>query len=159
MADKIDVNVPLYLRPRRPGWPSDAFCRSYSSEIIPKFYRVDASWESKATPWTRRWLKENDMLLKEQREKISPVVSKTKEDRRRAAQDAKLDMRDYDKQEKLDRRDAAIEAGDCSADYTGSSKDECRGRGIGGECFRCFGQVLKLDDVTPPTLHCELLNG
>lgn len=135
----------------------DAFCRGYSSAVIPKFYTVTSKcMESKVTPWTRQWLKRNDMLLKEQREEIGPVVSETKEDRIQAAQNAQDDIHDHDKQEKLDCRDAAIVAGDCSVDYTGICRDQCRGLGVGGECLRCAGQVLKLDGVTKPTYHCEL---
>ncbi len=93
------------------------------------------------------------MLLKKQREVISPVVHKTKEYHRQAAQDAKADMRDFDKQGKLDRRVAAIEAGTCDADYTGSCKDMCRGKGIGGECFRCAGQVVKVNNVDMLTVR------
>lgn len=148
--NEIDTGIGHYvkphLRPRPEYWPADCFCREYFSSVLPKFYQAEASWESKATPWVRRWLKENDMLLKEQREEISPIVSKTNEDRRRAAQDAQDDIHEFNQQGRIDRRDAAVETGDCSAEYVGRCKDLGYGQGTGKECFRCAGQVVKLKD-------------
>ncbi len=110
----------------------------YSSSIIPKYYLPPGSPE-KLSSWTKRWLKTNDVMLRKRSR-----LDKSR-DRLRAAIEARQDMRDVDKQEKLDRRDAAIEVGDCSAEYIGTCKDLCKGMGIGGECFHCSGQVVKLD--------------
>jgi hypothetical protein len=91
----------------------------------------------------KHWLIKNHQLLKEQREAVSPVFSQNRSDRRQAAIDARIDMRDFEKQEKLDRRDAAIDAGTCDSAYTGNCWDDCRGNGVRGACNKCTGQVVK----------------
>lgn len=137
MSRKIDTRIPPYLRPRPAHWPKDYYAGEYFSEIIPEFYQdVSQCVESYSSPWTRRWLIENDKLLKAQRDEDA-------DDCLLAAIDARADMRDFFKQEKLDRREAAVEVGTCDSDYIGTCKDNCRGEGEGGACNQCSGQVVK----------------
>ncbi len=154
IRNKIDTRTPPHLRLRPAHWDADCFSREYFSWIIPKFY-TDVSkdmeskdmeskdMESKVTLHVKRWLIENDRLLKEQREEVSPVISMTRSDQRQAAIDARVDMRDIDKQEKIDRREAAVAAGTCDAEYTGRCKNDCRGDGTSGACNKCSGQLIK----------------
>lgn len=145
MKKEIDTSVPPYFRPRPAHWPEDYECNDYYSSIIPKLY-IDMSgdMETRLSSWSKCWVIENHKLLEAQREEVSPVFT---ESRLGAAIDARAGIRDFNKQGKLDRRDAAIEAGDCSAGYSGQYKDGCRGCGTGGECFRCPGQIVKLKNV------------
>lgn len=143
----IDTRIEPHLRPRPDYWPTDRFCQLYYSSVIPKFYQYDACWENKITWASKRLLNESTALLQEQYHEVLPVISQTKGDYYRAKDDARADIRDFDKQAKLDRRDAAIEAGDCSADYVGRCKDDCRGEGLQHMCNSCSGQVVKLKNV------------
>ncbi len=141
---KIDTSVPPHLRPRPAHWPpNDYYAGEYFSSIIPKRYQYDACWENKITWVSKRLIDESTTLLQEQYHEVSPVVSQTKEDYYRAKNDARVDMRDTEKQEKLDRRDTAIETGTCDPDYEGTCKDDCRGMGISGACNKCSGQIVK----------------
>lgn len=155
--NKIDTSIPPHLRPRPAGWPSDWECREYFSSIIPKFYQPvnlglnkEDSKRNKVNPyttlWTKRWLIENDRLLKEQREEDESQGFC--EDRRQAAIDAREDMRLLEKSEKLDRREAAVKACDCLASYEGNCKNDCRGDGISGECNKCSGQAVPAGGTT-----------
>lgn len=142
MCQKIDTRIEPHLRQRPAHWPpNDYYASNYFSEIIPEFYLdVSQCKESYSSHWTRHWLIENDKILKDQRNETSPVFA---ECCLGAAIDAREDMQDFDKQGRLDRRDAAIEAGNCSAEYTGRCKDLAYGRGVRGACNSCSGQVVK----------------
>ncbi len=141
--NEIDTRIKPHKRPRRDYWPRDLDCREYFSSVIPKVWQYDACWENKITWASKRLLDESTTLLQEQYHEVSPVISQTKEDYYRAKDDARADMRDFDKQAKLDRRDAATEAGTCDPDYEGTCKDDCRGKGVRGACNSCSGQVVK----------------
>ncbi|KKN75708.1 hypothetical protein LCGC14_0378110 [marine sediment metagenome] len=127
---------------RKPGCRvTDVDANDYSSSVISEYYLSPGSPE-KLSSWLKQWLKTNDVILRK-RNRLDKSC-----DRLRAAIDARRDMRDVDKQEKLDRRDTVIEAGDCSANYTGTSKDMCRGVGISGECFHCSGQIVRIETIS-----------
>ena len=140
---KIDISIPPHKRPRPAHWPKDWLCREYFSSVIPQIYQYDACWENKVTWASRCLLNENTTLLQEQYHEVSPVVSQTKEDYYRAKFDARDDSWELDRDEKLDRRVAAIESGTCDIDYEGTCKDSCKGCGVGGKCNECPGQVVK----------------
>ncbi len=154
--EKIDTKVLPYLRPRPLYWPHDYTCREYFSSVIPKRYVDDGLYENEFSPDLEWIIHKNEGILKKQRDEVSPVFSETKEDRIQAAQDALADIQDFNWQGKLDRRAAAVDAGNCSAEYVGNCKDICYGQGVGGECSRCAGQVVKLSGVTRPVRNCEI---
>jgi len=147
-----------HKRTRRDYWPKDVYCRGYYSSVIPKYWTSDNSYENKISDEARHLLGENERLLQEQYHEVCFAIPETMLDKRQAERGAKSDMRDYYKQERLDSRDAAIKAGACDVEYTGKGLDDCRGQGIGEECARCSGQIVKLDDATIPVMRCELLD-
>lgn len=141
---EIDSSVPPHKRPRPAHWPPrDYYAGEYFSSIIPKQYQYDACWENKITWASKRLLDESTTLLQEQYHEVSPVVSQTKEDYYRAKNNAREDMWELDRDEKLDRRAFAVSAGTCDSDYEGTCRDECRGNGVSGVCNECPGQVVK----------------
>lgn len=111
--------------------------RNYSGDVIPKFYTANNSFDNKLSSASKYLLVENDRLLKKQHDEVSLVFSETKQDRRQAAIDAKASMRDFDNEQKIERRLEAVAVGTCDPNYTGSSKSLCDGFG----CFRCSGQI------------------
>ncbi len=148
--DNVNICIEPHKRPRPAHWPpNDYWAAEYESSIIPALYcvvegEVTLSYDERYR--NEGLLLRNDKMLLEQKFASSPVFAETEQDVWQANVDAKADMRESYRDEKLARRAAAVEAGDCKSSYFGHSWDECKGEGFRLDCVKCSGQAVKLLD-------------